>query len=243
MSANYACNETIVANFSPALRSLRGKRHKNGVRYRVSSYGTRYLTPSFTKCRLRVRQPVDPAITSAQGSAYSHPHSQPPPAVYLEQFDRIVAAIVPACTTVYGGRLRALAVFGSVARGTPRPDSDIDILIVADDLPAGRRARMTEFEHVDNLLEPLLAEARQQGVHTTMSPVPKTPAELAAGSLLFLDMVDEARILVDDAGTLCRFLDGLGARLAAAGARRVRKGGGYYWDLAPGYRWGDRIQL
>ena len=31
--------------------------------------------------------------------------------------------------------------------------------------------------------------------------------------------------------------------LAAMGARRVRKGGGYYWELAPAFRWGDRIEL
>jgi predicted nucleotidyltransferase len=163
--------------------------------------------------------------------------------MYLEHFDRIVAALAPACAGVYGARLRALALFGSVARGTQRPDSDIDVLLIVDRLPAGRDPRMTEFERVDALLAPLLADARAHGVHTDLSPVLKTPAELAAGSLLYLDMVDQARILVDDGGMLRRFLDDLGARLAAAGARRVRKGSGYYWDLAPDYRWGDRIEL
>ncbi len=163
--------------------------------------------------------------------------------MYLEAFDHLVAALPDACRQVYGPRLQALALFGSVARRTPRPDSDIDVLLVVDDLPAGRRARIEEFERVDALLEPLLAQSRALGVHTTLSPVLKTPAELAAGSLLYLDMVDQARILVDDGGLLRQFLDGLGARLAAAGAKRVRKGGGYYWVLAPNYRWGDRIEL
>jgi hypothetical protein len=71
----------------------------------------------------------------------------------------------------------------------------------------------------------------------------KTPAELAAGSLLYLDMVDQARVLLDEGALLRQFLDALGARLAASGARRVRKGGSYYWELAPNYRWGDRIEL
>ncbi len=163
--------------------------------------------------------------------------------MYLEAFDRLVAALPDACRRVYGGRLRSLAVFGSVARGTPRPDSDLDVLLVVDELPAGRRARMAEFEAVDALLEPLLAEARASGVDTIVSPVLKTPTELEAGSLLFLDMVDEARILVDEDGHLRKFLDALGARLAAAGAQRVRKAGGYYWVLAPNFRWGDRIEL
>jgi hypothetical protein len=163
--------------------------------------------------------------------------------MYLTAFDRIVSALPSACQQVYGTRLRALAVFGSVARGTPRPDSDIDLLLVVDDLPAGRGPRMTEFDRVDEALQPLLAQARSEGVHTSLSPVLKSPAELAAGSLLYLDMVDEGRILFDDGGLLRRTLDDLARRLAAMGARRVRKGGGYYWELVPGYRWGDRIEL
>lgn len=113
--------------------------------------------------------------------------------------------------------MRSLAVFGSVARSTQRPDSDIDVLLVVDDLPSGRRARMDGFERVDSLLEPLLAQARTQGVHTIVSPVLRTPAEFEAGSLLYLDMVEQARILVDEDGVLRRFLDALGARLAAGG--------------------------
>lgn len=163
--------------------------------------------------------------------------------MYLAAFERLVAALSSACEEVYGRRLKALAVFGSVARGTPRPDSDIDLLLVVDDLPAGRRARMAEFDRVDALLAPLFAQVRSEGVHTALSPVLKTPVELAAGSLLYLDMVDQARILFDNDGLLRRYLDNLGRRLAAMGARRVAKGGGYYWELAPGFRWGDRIEL
>lgn len=163
--------------------------------------------------------------------------------MYLTAFDRIVSALPSACLQVYGKRLRSLALFGSVARGTPRPDSDIDLLLVVDDLPAGRMARMAGFERVEEALQPQLAQARSEGVNTALSPVLKSPAELAAGSLLYLDMVDEARILVDEGALLRRTLDDLGRRLAAMGARRVRKGGGHYWELVPGYRWGDRIEL
>ena len=54
---------------------------------------------------------------------------------------------------VYGDRLISLAVFGSVGRGTPRTNSDVDILVVADNLPPGRIKRVLEFEKVDESIE------------------------------------------------------------------------------------------
>jgi predicted nucleotidyltransferase len=162
---------------------------------------------------------------------------------YRAAFERIVAELAPAARAVYGARLIALALFGSVARGTMRPDSDIDLFLVADPLPAGRLARMSEFEPVERGLSEPLAAARAAGVHTLLAPVIKTPQEMRQGSFLHLDLTDQARILYDPQGVLRGYLDDLAARLKAMGARRVYRGGGYYWLLKPDYRWGDRIEL
>lgn len=162
---------------------------------------------------------------------------------YRAAFERIVAELVPAVRAVYGARLMALALFGSVARGTMRPDSDIDLFLVAEPLPSGRLARMNEFEPVERALTGELAAARASGVHTLLAPVIKTPEEMHRGSFLHLDLTDQARILYDPQGILRAYLDDLAARLKAMGARRVYRGGGYYWLLKPDYRWGDRIEL
>lgn len=160
-----------------------------------------------------------------------------------DTFELIVEAVVAACREVYDERLVAVALFGSVARGAMRPDSDIDLLVVVEPLPPGRRARQLEFELVDRRIEAVLAQARRAGVHTFVSPVLKTPEELRAGSFLHLDLPDEARLLWDPTGALRRYLDDLRARLTAMGARRVGSGAGAYWILKPDYRWGDRIEL
>lgn len=141
-----------------------------------------------------------------------------------ECFDATLAALVPACCTIYGDRLESLAVFGSVARGLMRPDSDIDLIIVAEPLPNGRFARVEEFEQVEAALSAVMNEAKRGGVNTWLAPVFKTPAELEHGSLLFLDLPDQARILYDEHGLLRAYLDRLAARLRAMGARRVAKG-------------------
>lgn len=163
--------------------------------------------------------------------------------MYLTIFERLVADLQSACQAVFGPRLRAMAIFGSVARGTPRPDSDIDLLLVAEPLPQGRRSRMLEFEAVDRRIDESLRLARNAGVHTSVSPILKTPEELAQGSLLDLDMIEDARILIDVDGRLRSHLDTLASRLQAMGARKVSKGGSYYWELKPDYRWGERITL
>ena len=162
---------------------------------------------------------------------------------YKQQFETLLQSLPDACRAVYGDRLVAVAVFGSVARGKMRPDSDIDLLVVARTLPFGRMARVREFDAVEDALKPCLDAAEKVGVHTCLSPIFKTHEELLRGSFLFLDMADQARILVDDEGLLASYLAHLAQRLAAQGARRIQKGGGYYWKLKPDFQWGDRIEL
>ncbi len=133
----------------------------------------------------------------------------------------------------YGSRLVALAVFGSVARGTPREDSDVDLLVVARALPDGRPARRQEFAAVERRLGEALCGVAGGGRPTFLSPVLKTPEEVELGSPLFHDMVEDARILYDPEGFLAGYFGRLREELARRGARRVPWGGGWYWDLRP----------
>jgi hypothetical protein len=160
-----------------------------------------------------------------------------------EAFDSLIAALREACLAHYGERLVSVAVFGSVARGTPRFDSDVDCLIVARDLPAGRLRRVTDFEAVETRLGPLLAEMARHGVATRLSPVFKTPAEVERGSPLFLDLTEDARLVYDRDGFLGRFLDAFRGRLAALGARRVWRGNAWHWVLKPDLQPGEVFEL
>lgn len=158
-------------------------------------------------------------------------------------FENIIECLKTSCLDVYGKRLISLCVFGSVAAGTMRPDSDIDLLVVCEPLPRGRIARVQEFETVDRLCEGVLKMAVQQGVTTTFSPHIKTPEEVHHGSPLFLDMTDTVKILYDRQGFLDGYLKGLKERLSRLGARKVPFGGGYYWILKPDLKSGEEISL
>lgn len=154
-----------------------------------------------------------------------------------------LAALVPACREVYGERLVTVAVFGSTGRGTARPDSDIDVLLVADPLPLGRMRRVAEFEAVETRLRALVKQELGPGPLPPLSPVLKTPEEVRAGSPLFLDMTEDARLLFDRDGFFQGELRRLRARLAELKARRIWVGSAWYWDLKPDYRPGEVFEL
>lgn len=124
-----------------------------------------------------------------------------------------------------------------------RPDSDIDLLVVADPLPDGRMRRIADFAPVEQAMDPVLKEKQTVGVMTRLSPIFKTPAEVAVRSPLLLDMTQDARILFDADdffGLQMRALDG---RLKQLGARRVFQGNAWWWDLKPDFKPGDVVTI
>ena len=161
----------------------------------------------------------------------------------VDCFAEVVASLRSACVRHYGDRLVTVGVFGSVGRGTPGPHSDVDTLIIADGLPRGRGRRTRDFDAVEAAMSDVLATVARRGCHTTISPVIKTAAEAVAGSLLFLDMIDDLRLLYDRDGFFRSHLDGFAARLARLGARRIHRDGTWPWDLKPDYRPGEVFEL
>jgi len=160
-----------------------------------------------------------------------------------ETFEDLVTKMVTAAHALYGERLVSIVVYGSVARGTMRHDSDIDLLVVARHLPGGRLKRVEEFESLEAKLAEDLRQAGSHGIRTTLSPVIKTPEEVMAGSPLFLDMVEDARLLYDRDGFFAQQLARLRQRLAKLGAKRMWRGNMWYWDLKPDYQPGEVFEL
>jgi uncharacterized protein len=160
-----------------------------------------------------------------------------------EDFDKLVTRFLEEARSFYGKRLVTAAVFGSVARGTANAESDIDLLVVAADLPRGRVKRVSEFNEVEIRLDKEFKELKVCGIHTRLSPVIKTPEEVLSGSLLFLDMIYDAVILYDRDDFFKNFLNSFRKRLKSLGAKRIVQGGRWYWDLKPDYREGEIFEI
>jgi predicted nucleotidyltransferase len=158
-------------------------------------------------------------------------------------FRHLEGQLAAACRAHFGPRLVGVVVYGSVARGTMRADSDLDVMVVLENLPPTAWERLRQMDPVEEAMEPALAEARRAGVETELSPVVKSPEDLEQGFLLMLDMTEEARILWDPERRVSRALDAFRQRLVKAGARRIRTGTSGYWDLKPDFVPGDRVLI
>lgn len=162
---------------------------------------------------------------------------------WKQLYRNLVHLLLRECEVFYGERLVSFCVFGSVGRGTMHHGSDIDFLIVAEPLPMGRVARVREFSAVEGRLAATLARNRGEGVHTELSPVFKTPEEVRMGSLLFLDMLEDGRILFDRNDFLKGEFAAFRKRLERLGARRIRKGDAWYWILKDQFTPGEEFSL
>ena len=60
---------------------------------------------------------------------------------------------------------------------------------------------------------------------------------------LYLDMIEEARILVDSDDFFQDKLHSLQQRLKELGAKKIRRNGDWYWDLKPDLKLGDEVIL
>jgi hypothetical protein len=161
----------------------------------------------------------------------------------IQQFESLLDELREACQVTYGERLISLVVFGSVGRRLPKPDSDIDLLLIVDPLPDGRLNRVREFDEAEERLQSALEKARDSGVDTRFSPVFKTPDEVRRGSPLFLDMIEDAWTLVDREGFFASMISALKERLGDLGARRIWRGDFWYWDLKSDFKPGEVFEF
>ena len=144
---------------------------------------------------------------------------------------------------VLGENLTSVILFGSVVRDEARPDSDIDLLVICRELPAGAFRRQEVLEPVRERLQIELDRLWAQGCYTDFTEVIKTETEAQKTHLLYLDMTEEAMILFDRGGFFAGVLEQLGERLRELGAQRRQLGRVRYWDLKPDFRAGEVITL
>ena len=142
-----------------------------------------------------------------------------------------------------GENLTSVVLFGSVARGEARGESDIDLLVVAGDLPRGAFDRRELVAPARERLLPELEALWEQGMYIDFAEVIKTEAAAQRFHLLYLDLTEEGVLLYDRNGFFAGVLEAVRQRLIELGARRRRLGQIVYWDLKPDLKPGEKLEL
>lgn len=151
----------------------------------------------------------------------------------------VARLFVDALRKRFADKLVSAVVFGSVATGKQLPDSDIDILLVIEDLPRGRFARRALLDGVYDEFEWLIPAEHRPFLLTVL----KTPQEAKNLSPLYFDMTDRRIILHDRDDFFAAVLQDVQSRLAKLGARRKKLGQIEYWDLKPDYVPGEVFEI
>jgi predicted nucleotidyltransferase len=142
-----------------------------------------------------------------------------------------------------GDNLVSVVLFGSVAREEATADSDIDLFIVCEELPEGRFARLRLLDDADRRFEGDLAHLRSQGIDTRLARLIRSRHEAGWVVPLYLDMVEDARLLYDKGGFFASVLTGLADSLTRLGAERRMRGRVRYWVLKRDFVPGEVFEL
>ncbi|MDI6885916.1 MAG: nucleotidyltransferase domain-containing protein [archaeon] len=142
-------------------------------------------------------------------------------------------------------RLISICLFGSVARGEAKPGSDIDILVVADDLPIdiGLRIKETNYVHENLKKSEAYISLCKSGVSGLVSDIFFTPEEIERHPPILLDMVEDGIIWYDKEDFLRKVLLSIKENLKKLEAKKVTTEKGYYWVLKPDIKPGEIVRI
>lgn len=130
--------------------------------------------------------------------------------------------------------LTSVALYGSVARGDAKENSDIDILVISNDFHGSIGKRIEVLFGIEKEVRDELKWLRDRKIHTNFSFYPLREEEALRKPLLFLDMIEDAIILYDKDRFLEAVLAELRTEVLRLGARRVyMERDKWYWDLKP----------
>lgn len=144
-----------------------------------------------------------------------------------------------------GDSLISVVLYGSVARGGGRKDSDIDILIIIRDASRHYYDRLAPLMEVNVDLKGRESYSRLQskGFAPYLSFLILSAQEVGENKYIFLDMIDDGILLFDKGGFFEGVLSKLNSRLKELGSKKVYVGDKWYWDLKPDLVLGEEFEL
>lgn len=140
----------------------------------------------------------------------------------------------------------SLVLYGSVARGVAGLLSDIDILIVLKTASPHYYERLKPFLQAQKELRKadIYKSLVSKGYQAYISVIILTLEEAKENRCLYLDMIEDAKILYDNNNFFKEKLNALKNSLCQLGSEKVKLGNNtWYWRLKPDLKLGEVIKL
>lgn len=161
------------------------------------------------------------------------------------EFQCLLDCLVRETRLAFGDRLVSIVLYGSVARGEAGPQSDLDILVIIDKAPPSYYERLRPLLPILRNLHalPCWKALRDRGIYPSPNVLLLSREEAEQDRCLYLDMIEEGRMLADRGGFFRGRLEALRSRLRDLGATKKRHNGGWFWDLKPDLHPGEDVVL
>lgn len=162
-----------------------------------------------------------------------------------KEYVKLIEEYCSAIKNHFQERLISICVFGSVARGEAKPDSDIDVLVVAKSLPMdiGMRIKETNYIHEHLKKSEAYIFLRKSNLAGLVSDIFFAPEEIERHPPILLDIIYDGIILYDKNSFLSNALRTLKERLEAQKARKVKTEKGHFWILKPDIASGEVVEI
>ena len=148
-----------------------------------------------------------------------------------KQFVALIESALGSMLSGYQRRLEGAVLYGSVARGTAKETSDIDIIALVEGLPESYGERVREAAQMVRGV-PVRAEGEPPGAFHDLGFVLLRPSELEEPYPFLLDVVNDGVILYDRDGSTAEKLLKIKREFEKMGAVRTQLAdGSWYWAL------------
>jgi hypothetical protein len=144
----------------------------------------------------------------------------------------------------YGKDLVSIAVFGSVARGDFNLESDIDMIVVANSNESmGKRLNNFQVVFEELLKTNAYKSCKEKMMPLKIQPIILNPEEVKKRPSILLDLVTDGKILFDEDDFLRLEIEAVRSRLKKIGAKKITRGGRWYWILKPDIKRGEVVEV
>lgn len=121
--------------------------------------------------------------------------------------------------------------FGSTTKNIIKHQTDVDLLIIFNQLPQKKMERSLRIDPIHESLESELKKIN--GYELVPSIVVKSKDNCDMLSPIYLDMTENSNTLYDPEGVIKRLLERTHAWIKRHGSYKVQKGNLWYWILDP----------